>query len=742
MIHKYDRRFNFFMLLFLTISFLLIGAVAYLYQQKKSVEVSTYHLHTSNIQAEIYNLIKSKRHNTMAIALLISKDKDISNHIQTKNFLELRKKLSKIPHYIKKYTEFKNVWIQVVSKDGTSLYRSWSAKRGDNIINSRLDIQQVMKTPKITSMISTGKFDMTFKSIVPIFEKNSLVGIVEVITHFNSIAKTLENRGIFSAILVDKKYKKQLVNPLTKKFIEDYYVANLNLNSEVEALIKKYRVKNFIDINSYKVFGDYLVTLFRIDDINGEKMGYYLAFNPKARLYEINSFQHIVNLTLIVITVLLILLISIALLALIAIKKYLNFSEDTNEMLELEVQKKTQEIRQSVIYDKLTQCYKKAKLDEDLHLESSPILIVTNIDNFSYINSSFGFDVGDHILTVTAKRLKELTGRNIYRINADEFAFLSDNNYKETLDKIKSRFLNDPIQIQEIILRLTFSFGIATGKESPLRKASIALKDAKTSGKNRYSLYQGDGINAKKEFVEWNEYLYKALHDDPKIVILPFFQGICDNKTGEITKYETLARIKKNERIFSPFHFLEVAKVGGFTIDLTKLIIEKSFHFMKDKEVEFTINITETDLKEYYLLDFLSSKSAEHSIEPSRVTLEILEGVSTTGTKNSINQLLALKKLGFQLAIDDFGTEYSNFERLNAIEVDYIKIDGKYIKEIDKNEKSKKIVMSIIYFAKMIGAKTIAEFVHNKEVQKVVEEIGIDYSQGFYFSEPSPKLIE
>ena len=139
-----------------------------------------------------------------------------------------------------------------------------------------------------------------------------------------------------------------------------------------------------------------------------------------------------------------------------------------------------------------------------------------------------------------------------------------------------------------------------------------------------------------------------------------------------------------------------------------------------------------------YILNYLDKKTLEHKIKSSRVILEILEGISSHGKKNHIKQLMALKEKGFSIAIDDFGTEYSNFERVLDLEIDFLKIDSRYIKDIDTNKKSYEITKAIAFFAKNAGIPCVAEFVHNENVQKIVKELGIDYSQGYLFSEPAP----
>ena len=150
----------------------------------------------------------------------------------------------------------------------------------------------------------------------------------------------------------------------------------------------------------------------------------------------------------------------------------------------------------------------------------------------------------------------------------------------------------------------------------------------------------------------------------------------------------------------------------------------------------FSINITEEDLSKNYLVSYLKSALQIHNIKPSRVTLEILEGISSTGKKNHIKQLKALKDLGLKLAIDDFGREYSNFERIIDLDIDTIKIDAKYIKDIDTNKKSYEITKALSSFAKGAEISCVAEFVHNENIQKIIENLDIDYSQGYLFSKP------
>jgi len=238
--------------------------------------------------------------------------------------------------------------------------------------------------------------------------------------------------------------------------------------------------------------------------------------------------------------------------------------------------------------------------------------------------------------------------------------------------------------------------------------------------------------------MKYSHLIREALLEDK---LIPFFQGIRNNKTGKISKYEVLARIVDEETVYSPFFFLEPARLSGLLPEITKMMIDKSFEIMSKNEYTFSINITEDDLSKNYLLKYLQNASSKYAIDLSRVILEILESVSASGKESHIQQLHALKALGCKLAIDDFGAEYSNFERLLDLDIDILKIDAQYIKNINTSSKSYNIVSAMAFFAKKSNMLCIAEYVHSAEVQKVIEELEIDFSQGYYFSEPSRELL-
>ncbi len=423
------------------------------------------------------------------------------------------------------------------------------------------------------------------------------------------------------------------------------------------------------------------------------------------------------------------------------VQKYLSIFSDLTELKTAEKQ-----IVDMAFFDSVTHLHNKTFLEQQIiSYQKEQTLLLLNINNFSYINTVYGFDAGDEILKAIAKTLsKNFSKHETFRLNSDEFGLLFEGkiDIAAQIKTIQSYFYNTLIQIDDISLNITFTYGAATGKSKLLRNCASALKQAKSVGKNRYHIFDEQiemtKTSTRDHFIAINNLLHTALKLDQ---ITPYFQGIYNNKSQKISKFEVLARIVTDDDVISPYYFIEAAKLSGLLPDITRIMIDKSFKIMSNNDFSFSLNITEDDLSQNYLLEYLAEKTKQYNIAPQRIILEILEGVSSTSKKNNIKQLTALKAQGYSLAIDDFGTEYSNFERILELDIDYLKIDAKYIKNIDVSEKSYEITRAITFFAQNVNIPCIAEFVHNESVQSVIKALGIDYSQGYYFSQPTAKPI-
>ena len=399
-------------------------------------------------------------------------------------------------------------------------------------------------------------------------------------------------------------------------------------------------------------------------------------------------------------------------------------------------------------YDPLTKLLNNKALIDRLHMNDAVTYFLINIDNFSTINDAFGYDIGDKVLIEISQYLKKFTPvtGTMFRYCSDRFVLvdsqkLNDAQMASVAKSILSFFSSTTIIIEdEIELQISLTIGISKAKGViNITQAELAMKELRETRRNFFKIFNPSSkfVNEKQQNVVWMHKIQEAIIDEN---IISYFQPIINNRTGKIEKYECLARLKDEEEIISPFRFMRAAKETGNIAYVTKALIAQSFKKFTKTEFEFSINITDSDLSMDYLESFLLKNVDKYNVNPSRVVLEILEDITTLDKGTTLKQLNSLRENGFKVAIDDFGAENSNFSRLLDIEPNYIKIDGAFIKNILIDKKSQIIVDAIIMICKKSGIKMIAEFVHSEEVQDRVKELGIDYSQGYYFGEPSPDL--
>ncbi|MEA3288988.1 MAG: ATP-binding protein [Campylobacterota bacterium] len=336
--------------------------------QTKIIEYEKYSNYSKKVQEQIKVLINNKRELTLAIALSLAEDEKLKRILKENNINKL--KLKEFSTKLAKNTNLKNVWFQIIDKKGTSIYRSWVDKRGDDILNARLDIKKMIEDPKEMSTISTGKYSMTFKSMVPIYDKNEFVGIFEIITHFNSIAAQLKKEKINSIVLVDKKYKDQLTKANNDKYIGRYYVANINAQSNWINYTKQIGIETILDKKEHFIYDKnthQLITRYYIPDIDGKPMGYIIAFK------NINSINHSdIELVKTNITSYAVLLIVI-----LAIIGYYLVSKKYNKELDNKVNIRTDELYREKVYIQTI-------------LDSNPnMILVTKDSNLISANKTF-----------------------------------------------------------------------------------------------------------------------------------------------------------------------------------------------------------------------------------------------------------------------------------------------------------------------------------------------------------------
>ncbi len=392
--------------------------------------------------------------------------------------------------------------------------------------------------------------------------------------------------------------------------------------------------------------------------------------------------------------------------------------------------------------DQLSGLSNKALLSKELARGGKKWMLAIRLDGLRYFNEAYGFDACDGLIRETASQIMKLVEADCYvGIDAGKFVLLFNQptDLVEIARALHQHFSFSQVTAGDVSVYISLSFGGCIGDADLLRLSSSALRQSQAQGKFSCVVLEqecGQRVASQRHvFVEANNLIHTALNNE---LLVPFFQGIRNNHNGRITHFEALARIIHDGKVISPYSFIEAAQVAGMLPLITQQIARQAFRIMSKKDYIFSVNITEHDLNGQYLSNFLNELCSTYSVAPERVILEVLEGISSSSKNNHLKQLRDLKRIGFKLAIDDFGTEYSNFERILELEIDYLKIDARYIKQIDTDSKSYEIVKAFAYFCKNSGIKSIAEFVHSQAVQDKLLELGIDYSQGFLFSEPQP----
>ena len=269
------------------VAFIVIGwfYFDFLMKERDKLREENYRSEAFFMQKKADSLILAKQKSTVAIALGIANDKNLVNDILQKeipkNYYE--DLISKF----NTYTLYKNIWIQIFDKDLNSIYKSWNFDKGENKKEFRSDVQRSVKENNPVYSINSGVHDLSIRAIVPLFIDGKNMGAVEVISHFNSISKEMQNFGIESVVILNKEYNKYLKDPFTKIFIGDYYVANFDASQSKREYLKEKGVEKFFN-SSYKIQDDFIIATNELKDIDGKTVGYYIMFKDLQSVHNKN----------------------------------------------------------------------------------------------------------------------------------------------------------------------------------------------------------------------------------------------------------------------------------------------------------------------------------------------------------------------------------------------------------------------------------------------------------------------
>lgn len=424
--------------------------------------------------------------------------------------------------------------------------------------------------------------------------------------------------------------------------------------------------------------------------------------------------------------------------------EYVAIRQDITELV-----KSKEELKNQFQTDSLTSLGNRTKMLADIENVNRPLLAVFDIDRFYEINGFYGNKVGDAVLRELGDRLFDYFSDSIYsvyRINSDQFGVLTSEenisigDFTIHVRTFSSMTRNNSFRINDIEVDVSLTCCIVDEKKDILSKVDMTMKAAKL-GKKELLIYEHNAISETKAYknnILWTKIVKNALRHNR---VLPYYQPIVNNQTGQIEKYEALIRIIHNKKIITPGYFIDIAKRTKYYPYLTSSVVQKSFETFSKTQEMVSINLSMEDIANKDTLDNIYELLDAYGIG-GRVTFEIVESEGIENYEEVDSFINKVKEKGCSVAIDDFGSGYSNFEYLMKLKADYIKIDGSIIKNVCEDRSALAVTEAIVNFARKNGMKTIAEFVSSETIHSKVVELGIDYSQGYLFGKPASFLLK
>ncbi|MBE9528347.1 MAG: EAL domain-containing protein [Proteobacteria bacterium] len=400
--------------------------------------------------------------------------------------------------------------------------------------------------------------------------------------------------------------------------------------------------------------------------------------------------------------------------------------------------------------------------------DETGVLMIIDIDRFKVMNDIYGHAMGDEYLKGLSKVLdytldrafEKYTSKTVIepilgRMSGDEYALFLPSASEEVGRDIaeKLRKAVEGYQMSENFGSLTASIGIVlypdngTNTQELFTRADAAMYRSKELGRNRCHLYHPEDQDMEKlhSRIEWKDKILKALKDDR---FEPWFQPIMSLDSNEIHHYEVLARMRSEEgEILLPGVFIQVAENYGLVGAIDRTIIGKTMTLQaanqkKGIDISYSMNLSGIDLGDEEFLHYIKETITKTGADPKRLVFEITETAAIGHIARAVRFIDALKEVGCRFSLDDFGVGFTSFVYLKEMDVDFIKIDGSFIRKLDENPKDQLFVKAISEVAKGMGIETIAEFVENETTLKILRQYNVDFAQGYHIGKPDPKLLE
>lgn len=417
-------------------------------------------------------------------------------------------------------------------------------------------------------------------------------------------------------------------------------------------------------------------------------------------------------------------------------------------------------IRHQAYYDNLTSLPNRflsleqlsRLLQENQRSKEKIAVLFLDLDDFKKINDSLGHEVGDKLLIKCVKRLQNTIRKQdlIGRLGGDEFiVLLKGHTTHEDISKATESLLKafrTPFNLDGMELILTVSIGIAMSPDDGdsasdlLRNADTAMYQAKELGRNTYSFFTKEMNVIMQRRLELEAQMHGAL-DRQEFEV--YYQPQIDVSNRKIVGAEAL--IRWHNPVLGnilPDEFIPVAEQTGLIVSIGKLVIRQAVYFLSEwkkehkKQFNMAVNLSPRQFRDEGLFEFIRDQLISKNIAPEQLELEITEGLLLSGKSYIKETLNKISKLGIKLAMDDFGTGYSSLGYLREFSFDVLKMDRAFVQGITNNKSDYDLVKATIAMSRSLELLVVAEGVETEAQLRMLEDLGCDIVQGFYFSKP------
>lgn len=416
--------------------------------------------------------------------------------------------------------------------------------------------------------------------------------------------------------------------------------------------------------------------------------------------------------------------------------------------------------------DPLTGLFNRRRFEEELsralssagRRKSTGALLFFDLDEFKYINDTYGHRAGDAMLIRVGHESSTLIRQAEFlsRLGGDEFAILMPDCTQKEAEQLAERVIRAvyqiPFHFEGRNLRLTTSVGIAmypqhaSEQDELIAHADAAMYQAKEAGKNVWRVYRPD-LDTSRQMVErlsWVNRIAQALDKD---LFRLHYQGIYETGSGRLAHIEILVRMldeERQEEIIMPGRFIPFAEKSGQILDIDRWVIRNSIKLLATNatipNIPLSINISGRSFDDPSLPQFIAGQLSEFNVKPERLLVEVTETSAISDLHDAQRFIASLQGTGCQVCLDDFGAGFSSFTYLKHLKADILKIDGQFIRDLPVDFDNQVFVQAIVNVARGLKKLTIAEFVEDAASYRMLRGFGVDMVQGYHLHKPSPEL--